>query len=143
MSFWQLIAYGQVFKRTVDNQVVRGSTRGAKFYAHTTFDSAEVSLFDQGSHPLFLIRVKIIFHPLSGRQNVALKLSSNHSSLIGVLTLNILFWKMKAYGLDVILTEVIFDTETLLGQEKNCKIVVGSETNSLGNPQGFENWSKW
>ena len=107
-------------------------TRG-KFYAHKTFDSAEVSLFDQGSHPLFLIRVKIIFHPLSGRQNVALKLSSNHSSLIGVLTLNILFWKMKAYGLDVILTEVIFDRETLLGHEKNCKIVVGSEINSLGN----------
>ena len=50
---------------------------------------------------------------------------------------------MKAYGLAVILTEVIFDTETLLGQEKNCKIVVGSEINSLGNPKGFENWLKW
>ena len=54
-------------------------------------------------------------------------------TLIGVLTLHIFFRKMKAYGLAVILTEVIFDTETLLGQEKNCKIVVGSEINSLGN----------
>ena len=45
------------------------------------------------------------------------------------MTLNILFGKLKPYGLAVILTEVIFDTETLLGQEKNCKIVDGSEIN--------------
>ena len=40
---------------------------------------------------------------------------------------------MKAYGLTFIRTEVISDKETVLNQEKNCKVVVGSETNSLGN----------
>ena len=53
---------------------------------------------------------------------------------IGVLTPNIFFGHMKAYGLTFIRTEVISDKETVLNQEKNCKVVVGSETNSLGNP---------
>ena len=45
---------------------------------------------------------------------------------------------MKAYSLAFIRTEVIFDIETLLGQVKNWKVLVGSETNSLEIPRDLK-----